>query len=95
MPHHLVVAILDRFARSLPDVRAIANELSVHRFVWTWAGRYTTFQQWRGRPARARWTLGGLAGESGQLFRCVRVGGANRISMASVMRGLEVFAGAE
>jgi hypothetical protein len=29
MPHHLVVAILDRFARSLPDVRAIADELTV------------------------------------------------------------------
>jgi len=52
------------------------------------------FQVWRGRPARVRRTLAGLGGQGGQLFRCARVGGANRISMASVMRGLEVFAGA-
>jgi hypothetical protein len=39
--------------------------------------RHLAFQERRGRPARVRWTLGGLGGESGQLLGCVRVGGAN------------------
>lgn len=57
--------------------------------------RNRAFQEWRGRPGRVRWTLGASAVREANYSACVRVGGANRISMASVSRGREIFAGTQ